>query len=191
MKGYLNMKWLVSFMLIGLTFVHHAGGTDLSDGFLTLKWGQNIDQLTGYKEIYAKAPVRYYTNPSIDHTILGKPISHLVYGFYDNRFFAVYIGIEDYAHYIELKRYITGKYGTPEMTQSAKMQETIYKWKNQKIKIKLKKKDMEDKMKIAFYYKPLANQVNLAQQEKWEEQSIRWLPIEKDKKPKMIPLLEF
>jgi hypothetical protein len=185
------MKWLISFLLVWLMFSFDASAADLSDGFLDLKWGQNINQLSGYTEIYAKEKVHYYTNANINHTILGKPVPHLVYGFYDNRFFAVYITIEDYEHYIEFKRYITSKYGSPEMTLDSKTQQTIYKWKQKKMKIKMKKRDMEDKMKIAFYYKPLANQVNLAQQEKWEEHSIRWLPIEKDKKPKMIPLLEF
>lgn len=185
------MKWLFSFLLVLLISTQTATGADLSDGFLDLKWGQDKSQLTGYTEIYAKEPVRYYTNPGVSHMILGKPVPNLVYGFYEDRFFAVYMNIEDYEHYVELKRYITSKYGQPNMSQSARSQQKVYKWKHQQIKIKLKIRESDETMKIAFYYKPLARRVNLAQQEEWENQSPRWFPIEKDKKPKMIPLLEF
>ena len=46
-------------------------------------------------------------------------------------------------------------------------------------------------MKVAFYYIPLSGQVNEEQEEKFRENTIKFLPIERDKTPKRLPLLEF
>jgi hypothetical protein len=45
-----------------------------------------------------------------------------------------------------------------------KTRQTIHQWKHQKIKIKLKLYELDGRMKLAFYYTPLSNQVNEAQQ---------------------------
>ncbi len=45
-----------------------------------------------------------------------------------------------------------------------KTRQTIYRWKHQGIKIKLKLYELEGKMKLAFYYTPLSNKLNAAEQ---------------------------
>jgi hypothetical protein len=44
-----------------------------------------------------------------------------------------------------------------------KSQQTIYRWKHQDIKIKLKLFEVESKMKLAFYFAPLSSQLNEVQ----------------------------
>jgi hypothetical protein len=57
------------------------------------------------------------------------------------------------------------------------------------MKLKFNQKDL--RMKLAFYYTPIANQVNEQEAEANHQKSIQFFPIERDKKPDVMPLLTF
>jgi nitrate reductase beta subunit len=83
------------------------------------------------------------------------------------------------------------KYGIPEQTKQLKGEQTIYRWKYKDTKIKLKLNSSENTMKLAFYYTPLSKKVNEAQQEKFQKKSFKFFPIDKNKTPEFMPLLQF
>jgi hypothetical protein len=62
-----------------------------------------------------------------------------------------------------VKAHISEKFGTPKTILKMKTRQTIYRWKHQDIKIKLKLFEVEGKMKLAFYYAPLSSKLNEAQ----------------------------
>jgi hypothetical protein len=80
-----------------------------------------------------------------------------------------------------------------------KNEQQIFTWKEGNIKIKLKHYQQDGKMKLAFYYMPLSETVNEAQQEELQEKTWTLFPIEKVKTPEnlkpedlpSIPLLRF
>ena len=106
----------------------------------------------------------------------------------------MYIGVDTIEAFSEIRTYMKDKYGLPKTSTSMKIGQTVYKWKYQNVKIKMKIIEKEDKMKVGIYYKPLSGKLNEAEieaLEKFHEKSYRFFPIDKNKTPKMIPFLEF
>jgi len=141
--------------------------------------------------LYEKENVAYYIHPHVVYTIHDIPVSNVVYGFYDDKFFAVYIRLESEEVFGEFRKHFISKYGIPKTSVSTKTGETVYRWKHGDIKIKLKTKEANYEMKLAFYYIPLSTKLNEEQLEKFHDKSIQFFPIKKDEKPEMIPLLSF
>jgi hypothetical protein len=145
---------------------------DLKDGFFDLAWGTNLSQLDGFIKISENLNVTYFINNHRAYKIADIKIADVVYGSFENRFFAVYIDTAAIDVFAQVKRYISHKYGLPNINinqmQNAD-QLTVYQWKYAKTKIKLKMHANRDNMKIAFYYTPLSGQVNETQMEAFEE----------------------
>ena len=145
-----------------LTGVLHAA--ELNESFLGLKWGTNISELPKFKKISGKDDVAYYQNPDKIYTVFEVENPSVIYGFYKDQFFATYIQVNTFTVFERVKEHISEKFGPPKTTLRMKARQTIHKWKHQDIKIKLKLFELEGKMKLAFYYKPLSNKLNAAQE---------------------------
>jgi len=181
----------MAFLMVVLLCCQSAGAFDLETGFMSTPWNSDISRHEGLAPLYAKQGVIYYAKPGEVHTLKDTPIQNVVYGYYKERFFAVYIGVDTLESFADMKRYLQQKYGIPVTDSSTKTGETVYKWKYKKVKIKLKIKKDANKMKLAFYYRPISKLLNESQLEEYHEKSFRFFPIDKEKTPKMIPLLEF
>ena len=167
---------------------------DLKDGFLGVKWGTHASSLSMFSKVRENGDVTFYLNPTEVHVINNIEIPHVVYGFYLDQLFAVYIRIDTIEVFNEIKAHMTSKYGTPSKTVEMKNKQETYKWKYKKIKMKLKLNAKAGNMKLAFYFTPLSNKVNQGQQDQFYEKSFRLFPIDKEHKPTMlpsIPLLHF
>ena len=149
-------------ILITLAGISHAA--DIGQDFLSVKWGTNISELPDFKKISEKGDVAYYKNPAEDYTVYEVDNPSVIYGFYKGEFFANYIQVGTYTVFERVKNRLSEKFGEPKTTLKMKTRQTIHKWKHQKIKIKLKLYELEGKMKLAFYYTPLSNKLNAAQQ---------------------------
>jgi len=164
---------------------------DLQEGFSGIKWGTDISVLKNFKKIGDTDNVSYYLNPNELHSIKNIDVPHVVYGFYNDQFFAVFAVIDKFEAYSQLKSQLMTKFGDPQITLTARQEQTIYRWKHKDIKIKLKLRGIDDKMKLAFYYTPLSTKIDENRVEELHDRSYRFLPIDKDKKWERIPLLEF
>lgn len=164
---------------------------ELSQGFAGMPWGAPITEQVGLVAVGQKGPVEFYVNPAVIHTIDDIAVSDEVYGFFNGRFFAVYIDIDAIEVFGRLKGDLTRKYGEPKISMTMKSEQTIYQWKEGQVKIKLKSTRDADRMKLAFYHLPEASELNETELEAHRESGLRILPIEKDRRPRMMPLLEF
>jgi hypothetical protein len=164
---------------------------DLQEGFSGIKWGTDISALKNFTKIGGKDRVSYYRNPNELHSIKNIDVPHVVYGFYNEKFFAVFVVIDKFEVYSQLKSQLMTKFGDPQITLTARREKSIYRWKHKDIKIKLKLRGIDDKMKLAFYYTPLSTKIEENRVEELHERSYRFLPIDKDRKWERIPLLEF
>lgn len=164
---------------------------DIRDGFGGVPWGSSIDQLADFQKVGSKNRVDYYVNPGKRFTFEDVAIREVIYGFYEGRFFAAYLQIETLAVFQQLKHQIQTRYGPPLVRYAVGGQPAVYRWKEKNLKIKLKIDSAMQNMKLAFYYVPLADQVNEESQERYQEQGLRFLPIQPDRTPEMIPILEF
>jgi hypothetical protein len=168
-----------------------AGAADLQTGFLGIQWASPAAHQKGLTRLYEKGNVIFYTQPNIVHTINEIPVPNVVYGFYEDHFFAVYINLDSEDVFGEFRNYLTSQYGNPNKSFSMKTGETVYKWKQGKVKIKLKTNEENYRMKLGFYYVPLSQKVNEEQMEKNHSRSLQFFPIQKDEKPEVVPLLRF
>jgi hypothetical protein len=168
-----------------------AGAADLEAGFMGIQWTSDAADQEGLARLYEKENVVYYTQPNIVHTIHEIPVPNVVYGFYENQFFAVYINLESEVVFGEFRNYLKSQYGNPAMSFSTKTSETVYKWKKGKVKIKLKTNEKNYRMKLAFYYLPLSKKLNEERMERSHSKSLQFFPIKKDEKPARMPLLRF
>jgi hypothetical protein len=67
---------------------------------------------------------------------------------------------------------LQSRFGIPKVVYGSQGQPSIYRWKSGQIKIKLKENEWTGKMKIAYYYSPLSDQVNEAREERYREKSV-------------------
>lgn len=162
----------IFFTIVFLMNTGNPAAADLKDGFFDITWGTNLSQLDEFRKISENLNVAYFVSDQRAYQIADIKISEVVYGTFENQFFAVYINIAGIDVFAQLKRYITHKYGLPKIKLSkmqAADQLTVYQWNYGKTKIKLKIYENSDNMKLAFYYTPLSAQVNEAQMEAFEE----------------------
>lgn len=187
----MTMKRLIAGTVLLFLLQTAVLSADLTQGFSGIKWGTDSGEVPNLIRVGSNANVEYYINPEVVHTIGDVNISKVLYGFYAQRLFAAYAHIENLEAYSRLKEQLQAQYGIPKIVYGEKGQPSVYRWKSGEIKIKLKVDSSGNKMKAAFYYTPLADRVNERHEEAFREGKIRFLPIERGKTPKQLPLLEF
>ncbi|MEJ2100358.1 MAG: hypothetical protein P8X68_10310 [Desulfobacterales bacterium] len=164
--------YLIFFTIVLLMKTGNLAAADLKNGFFDLAWGTNLSQLEGFVKISENLNITYFINNHRAYTIADIKITDVIYGSFENQFFAVYIDTAAINVFAQVKRYISHKYGLPNIIinqmQNAD-QLTTYQWKYAKTKIKLKMHANRENMKMAFYYTPLSGQVNETQMELFEE----------------------
>jgi hypothetical protein len=163
----------------------------LDEEFLGLSWGTDIREQKGYEKLYEKGDLRYYIQPGTRRVVKGFRIARVIFGTQDYRFYAAFLLIDSMETFDDIKAYMEKHYGFPKTTWSAAANKTTYKWTYKNIRMKLKFYQKEGRMKLAFYYVPIADQVNEEAAEASQQKSIEFLPIERDKKPMTMPLLVF
>lgn len=183
---------LIALVLIFTFFFPILGRTESFEaGFGGIPWGEAPERLPGLQKVGTKESVDYYVDPGKQFTLEDAQIREVVYGFYEDRFFAAYLKIEALEVFQQLKQKIQSRYGAPLVRYAVDGQPAVYRWKEQDLKIKLKVDHAGRNMKLGLYYVPLTDKVNEQDQERFQEQRLRVLPIRPDRTPEMIPLLEF
>jgi hypothetical protein len=156
-----------------------------------IQWGTHISKLDHFVKTGSNGPVDYYINPEVVYVVDDVEFREVIFGFYSGRLFAVFVHIETLESFFKVRSYIQSKYGIPKMVMTGSGLPKTYRWKEEKIKVKLKSENRNEKMKLVFYYIPLSSRLNESQQQNIEEVGVRILPIDKGREIKRIPLLSF
>jgi len=145
---------------------------ELESGFMDTKWSSPAKDLKGFTRVGGSGKIAYYINPQQAYTFFGTEVpDDVVYGFYDDKFFAVYVNIEGIDVFSQIKSYIQHKYGVPSKTsRETRGDLTTYVWKLNQTQIKFKHHETSGKMKMSFYYLPIANQVNAEMKKDQEDE---------------------
>ena len=162
MKRFKQIIYGLVFMFISTGVLN---GADLQKGFLGTNWGTHISELKGYNKVSQKGDVSYYGNPQKSYTIFGVDTANVIFGVFKDKFFAAYIAVESIEVFDRAKNHLTQKFGSPQTILKTQNRQTIFSWKQSDTRIKLKLFEKEGKMKLAFYYTPLAEKVNQVQRE--------------------------
>lgn len=184
-----RLLFLMLFFSICLTT--NAQAADLQDGFMKYRWGEKIVEYDWLIKLYGNENATYYRSPGELYTLDDISINDVIFGAYQGKLFAVYIGIDTLELYDKINNYLRKKYGIPGTKVYTKRYLTTHKWKYQDVVIKLKKNEVEEKMKLGFYYTALSRDLNKLEAKNLVEPSYRFFPIDKNKKPERIPFLEF
>ena len=132
--------------LIGSITVNAA---DLQKEFLGFRWGASVGEYPELIRLYAKEKVAFYTVPGRTYAVNEVPVKRVVYGFADGKLFAIYIDIESLESFKLIQKYIQGKYGDPKLSYSVSERENVLKWKEGVIRVKMKNRETDQKMKLA------------------------------------------
>ena len=185
------MNKIMTIIIVSLALLlgTNAGASDLQKGILQYQWGDSTARYNGLSKLDDKGEVSYYSKPGEIYTIGEVSVDKVIYGFYRDQLFGVYLNIDSIEYYDELLLHMKSQYGLPAYKTTADNL-IVYKWKQQDVTIKLKMNKPARKMKLAFYYRPLSSKLT-AKQEEIDTTSFRFVPIEKDKKPEKFILFEF
>jgi hypothetical protein len=177
-------------LLLLLIFCTPAAGYDLQQGVHGMKWGSFISQYDNLTKVHQVNQVTYYANSNMIYQTALQPVPAVFYGFYRDKFFAVFIKLSSPNQFVQLQRDFTKKHGKPRTTRDAAAGQTVYRWKQGDVKIKLKIKESSGDYKMAFYYVPLAAKLNIEQLESLPPGIYDNDPPQKDGSVKTAPLLE-
>ncbi len=168
-----------------------AQAGDLGKEFLNTPWGAPLAGFQGLTNVGVNGKISYYVNPKQAYTIFGAQVSDLVYGFYDDKFFAVYVHLDAIDTYGTIKHQIQKEYGVPKISMEARGGLTTHSWKTGDTRIKMKYSDVTGAMKLSFYYTPLASRANLEMQKELDEEPPAPLfPLSKVREKEAVELLE-
>jgi hypothetical protein len=188
------MKTIIQSIYVCLIIAISFGisqANDLKDGFMGTSWQVDLSDLNDFLKINGKDDLSYYVNPTVVYVIKDIRIPQPIYAAYKNKFFAVYIKIETFDVYNNLKQYITEKYGNSKMKIMINPDRTIYSWQQGDVKIKLKQNDENGDMKLGFYYTPLSTKVNAAQEAAFQKETKRFLDVDKERAVETLDLMKF
>ena len=135
-------------------------GQDIDQGMHGMRWGAAASTYEFLTKVRQDGPVAYYVNANTVYQSANQIVPGVVYGFYDKQFFAVYIKLRTPDQFIQTRRYFSSHYGPPDVTRDAGGRQSVYRWKDADVKIKLKLNDSTGDIKLAVYYAPLATERN-------------------------------
>ena len=177
-------------LLLMLGFGIPATAGDIQQGIHGMQWGSSIsahDELTKVHEVKHAA---YYANSHMVYQTANQPVPGVFYGFYRDQFFAVFIKLRSPDQFAQLERQFTAKHGKPKTTYYPASSQTVHRWKNANVKIKLKMKEKTGEYKLAIYYAPLSSKLNLEQLENIPPEAYKKTSPQKAATQKPAPLLD-
>ncbi len=137
-----------------------AHASDLEKGFMDTAWATPVSELPGLSPVGKDGKVTYYVKPDRAWRIFGTEVPEVVYGFYEEKLFAVYVNLEAIDAFTQIKRYIGQKYGLPKISRETRGDLTTYSWTVKDTRIKFKHGEAYSRMKLGFYYLPITGRLN-------------------------------
>ena len=187
MKHY---RIIISLLLI-LGLGTPATASDIQQGIHGMKWGSSISGYDELTKVHEANQTAYYANSNMVYQSANQPVPGVFYGFYRDQLFAVFIKLRSPDQFAQLERQFTTKHGKPKTTYYPETRQTVHRWKDADVKIKLKMKESTREFKMAFYYAPLAAGLNQEQLESIPSDAYDKAPSKKNTTVKSAPLLDY
>ena len=152
-------------LLVALGIGIPAAAIDIQEGIHGMRWGSSISEHGELTKVHEIKHAAYYANSNMVYQTANQPVPGVFYGFYRDQFFAVFIKLRSPVQFAQLERQFTTKHGKPKTTYYPESSQTVHRWKEADVKIKLKMKEAAGEYKLAIYYAPLAAKLNREQLE--------------------------
>ena len=178
------------FLIIALMFIFHTSAEAfyIQKGIHGMKWGSSISEYDEITKVHEIQHAAFYVNSHTRYKTAKQPVPRVSYGFYRDQFYAAFIRLRSPDQFAHLQRQFSKKHGKPKVTQNAASGQTVYRWKVEDVKIKLKMKESIGEYKLAFYYSPLSTELNRELLEQIPPEAYGPAP---SKEAKSAPLLEY
>ncbi len=176
---------LVLLLVFRLSALHAA---DIKTGVHGMDWASPITDHDHLTRVRVAGPASYYVDRNMTYQTANQPVPGVVYGYFQDRFFAVYIKLrsQDQAYY--LQKHFRTAYGPAKVSKGHAGDQTIYRWKNDDLKIKLKVNENTAEIKLGIYYRPLSSQLNQMRVEELPPDTFHSAPAD-DAATELEPLL--
>ncbi len=174
-------------LLILLAASGSAHAFELNEGIHGMAWASHISRHTHLTEIRESAGARYYIDADTVYSVSNQPVPGVIYGFYDEQLFAVFIRMGTPNQFYYITQRFSDLFGEPRTSVQSGSGQTIYRWKDGDVKIKMKVNDSKGELKLGIYYGPLSSRLNEAQVESIPEEAYRQGSPQGDTPP--LPLL--
>jgi hypothetical protein len=148
------------FLAAACAFAPAAGAAGLDDGFLGMAWGSPPSAAPGLERAGQAGPIGYYVHPRQAYRLFDAEVPEVVFGFYEDRFFAVYVNLEGIDVFARIRHDIQQKHGLPKISRESRSDLTTYSWKAGETRIKLKHYETSGVLKLSLYHLPVASRVN-------------------------------
>lgn len=160
-----SIVWLTTIMVLSIVSIAAAdNGPDIRIGISGIKWGAEPNTVKGPTKVYEKEGILYLRKPEETFRLKGVELGSVLFGFFENRFFAAYMRIRSRDDAEELMKILIADYGPAR--RKLKLKETVYIWDHHDVKIKLKEREEDAVFKLSFYYKPLSGKLNESRMDK-------------------------
>ena len=173
---------------LGFIFYASAEAFYIQQGIHGMKWGSSISEYDQITKVHETQQAAYYVNSHMRYQTANQPVPRVSYGFYRDQFYAAFVKLRSPDQFVHLQRQFSKKHGKPKITHIKASGQTVYRWKVEDVKIKLKMKESIGDYKLAFYYSPLAAKLNREQLEQIPPKAYGPAP---SKAAKSAPLLEY
>jgi hypothetical protein len=157
---------LVTIILAIFMGCPHAMGFDFEKGIHGIRWESSASQYDFLTKVRENQPFAYYVNEAMLFTLANQPVPGVIYGFHEGRFFAVYIKLRSPDQFHHMKKRFSAEYGPARVKSQDAGDQTIYRWQDRAVKIKLKNKASSGEMKLGIYYDPISSRLNRDPMEK-------------------------
>jgi hypothetical protein len=139
-----------------------ARGFGRHAGIHGITWASSAGDHEHLTRVRGDGPVRYYVNRNMIYRAANQPVPGVIYGFFQDRLFAVYIKLRSPNQVYYLEKRFRAEYGAAKVKMNKAGNRTIYRWKKDDIKIKLKIEENDRDLKLGIDYIPIAAQLNQA-----------------------------
>ena len=161
---------------------------DLKTGVHGMAWASPITDHDHLTRVRTAGPASYYVNRNMTYQAANQPVPGVVYGFFQDRLFAVYIKLRSPNQAYYLEKHFRTAYGPAKVTGGRSGEPTVYRWKDDELKVKLKVNESNREIKLGIYYQPLSSQLNRMRAEEVPSGTFRMVPAD-DKATESTPLL--
>lgn len=160
MRGSKTILFVTGLLFFALTAVFAELSGDIGKGMHGMRWGSAVSDHKFLTKVRQDGPVGYYVNSEAMFQAANQPVHGVVYGFYHDQFFAVYIKLRSPEQFSQTLRHFSARYGDPGLSRDAAGEQSVYRWKNSDVKIKLKMNESSGEIKLGIYYIPLSSESN-------------------------------
>lgn len=162
MKSY---RFLIAAILVIMIWAP-AQAEEFGEGIHGMPWASSIADHPDLVKIRETKSVAYYVDADTIYKLGEVQVERVVYGFYEGKLFAGFINLSNPLQLVNLKRHFEKRYGPPDISSSDNHELTVYRWKTDRIKIKLKHRKATNEAKMAIYFNLLSKRIDEIEVEK-------------------------